>query len=70
MKAERSFETPESNYPTTWRNNPANLLPRYKNSFATKQSFKSVISSEQYGNLAVTLAVPLPYAFSNSLAYY
>jgi hypothetical protein len=36
LKAERSFETSESNDPTTRRNNPEDLFPQYENRFGNK----------------------------------
>jgi hypothetical protein len=39
IKAVRPFDTPESNYPTTWCKNPDDLLPQYENRSATNKIF-------------------------------
>jgi hypothetical protein len=46
MKAVPFFETSGSNYPTTRRNKPEDLLPQYENKFATHKLFqRSAVSS-------------------------
>lgn len=70
-KAACSFETSRSSYPTQRHKNPEDLLPQYKNRFATNKIFSTVsfpVGKQQPS--CTTLVVSYAVVFSLSLVTY
>lgn len=66
-----SFETSRSSYPTQRHKNPEDLLPQYKNRFATNKIFSTVsfpVGKQQPS--CTTLVVSYAVVFSLSLVTY